>query len=154
MDEDDIDLSNVELSHYRLSKIKQQHLIMEASVPTYLVPGEGLGTATAKDKKEEFLSQLINRLNELFITDQLTNKDMVNYAHTIRDKVSENGLVMQQINNNSAEQAMLGDFGKAIDDAVMGSSEAHQNQMMQILSDPIKAQGFSKLIFDMLTLAA
>jgi type I restriction enzyme R subunit len=154
VDEDDIDLSNVELSHYRLSKIKQQHLIMEASAPTYLVPGEGLGTATAKDKKEEFLSQLINRLNELFITDHLTNKDMVNYAHTIRDKVSENGLVMQQINNNSAEQAMLGDFGKAIDDAVMGSSEAHQNQMMQILSDPVKAQGFSKLIFDMLTLTA
>jgi type I restriction enzyme R subunit len=35
----------------------------------------------------------------------------------------------------------------------MDSSAAQQNQMMQILSDPVKAKGFSKLIFDMLTLA-
>lgn len=34
---------------------------------------------------------------------------------------------MSQINNNTAEQAMLGDFSKAIDDVVMDSSEAHQN---------------------------
>jgi type I restriction enzyme R subunit len=155
VDEDDIDLSNVELSHYRLSKIKQQHIKLQIDDPdNKLAPGEGMGSGSGKDKKEEFLSQLINRLNELFITDQLTEKDTVNYAHTIRDKVSENSLVMEQINNNSAEQAMLGDFGKAIDDAVMDSSAAHQNQMMQILSDPVKAQGFSKLIFDMLTLAA
>jgi len=123
---------------------------MEASAPAYLAPGEGLGTATAKDKKEEFLSQLINRLNELFITDQLTEKDMVNYAYTIRDKVSENDRVMQQIRNNSSEQAMLGDFSTAIDDAILGSSDAHQNQMMQLLSDATKAAGFSKLVFDLL----
>jgi hypothetical protein len=29
-----------------------------------------------KDKKEEYLSQIINRLNEVFVTDQLTDKDM------------------------------------------------------------------------------
>jgi type I restriction enzyme R subunit len=40
---------------------------------------------------------------------------------------------MHQINNNTAEQAMLGDFPKAIDDAVMDSSDADQNQMMQVL---------------------
>ncbi len=79
---------------------------------------------------------------------------MINYAYTIRDKFSENQLVMQQIANNSAEQAMLGDFAKAIDDAVLDSSEAHQNQMMQLLSDPVRTKGFSKLIFDLLTLAA
>lgn len=60
---------------------------------------------------------------------------------------------MQQIASNSAEQAMLGDFAKAIDDAVLDSSEAHRNQMMQLLSDPVKAKGFSKLFFDLLTLA-
>jgi type I restriction enzyme R subunit len=153
VDEDEIDLSNVELSHYRLSKIKQQSLIMEANSPAYLTTGEGVGTASPKDKKAEYLSQLISRLNELFITDQLSEKDMVNYAYTVRDKVSENSLVMQQIKNNSSEQAMLGDFSKAIDDAVLDSSDAHQNQMMQLLSDPAKAAGFSKLIFDMLKLA-
>jgi type I restriction enzyme R subunit len=47
---------------------------------------------------------------------------------------------------------MLGDFSIAIDDAVLDSSDAHQNQMMQLLSDPAKAAGFSKSIFDMLKL--
>lgn len=151
VDEDVIDLHDVELSHYRLSKIKQQSLQLEENCLEYtLEPGDGLGTAKAKDRKEELISQLISRLNELFITDKLTDKDLVNYAYTIRDKMLENAQVMLQMANNSPEQAMLGDFPKAIDDAILGSSEAHQNQMMQLLSDSRKADGFAKVVFDLL----
>jgi len=150
LEEDDIDLNSVVLSHYRLSVIRQQDLVMEAEGGYELEPGEGLGSATAKDKKEELLSKIINRLNEIFIMDELTEKDMVNYAYTIRDKVSENALVMSQVNNNTAEQAMLGDFSKAIDDAVMDSSEAHRNQMMQLLSNPARAASFAKVVFELL----
>ncbi len=154
MEEDSIDLSSVLLSHYRLSKIRQQDLKLQQDTDEYqLKPGEGLGTASAKDKQEEFLSQIISRLNELFIIDHLTEKDLVNYAYTIRDKVSENALVMKQIANNSPEQAMLGDFIKAVDDAVIDSSEVHQNQMMQLLSDPAKSARFAKVVFDLLKLA-
>lgn len=45
---------------------------------------------------------------------------------------------------------MLGDFTKAVDDAVMDSSDAHQNQMLQLLADSAKAEGFAKLVFDLL----
>ena len=151
MGEDEIDLSSIVLSHYRVSKIRQQNLIMQESEEYKLVPGDALGTAKAKDKKVEFLSQIVYRLNELFITDALTENDMVNYAYTIRDKLKENNIVMQQIENNSAEQAMLGDFSKAIDDAILDSSDAHQNQKIQLLSDPMRAKKFSQLIFDLLT---
>jgi len=75
---------------------------------------------------------------------------MVNYAYTIRDKVRENAAVMSQIQNNTAAQAMLGDFSKAMDDAVISSANAHQNQMMQLLSDPSKAVAFSRIVFDLL----
>jgi len=149
--EDDIDLNNVVLSHYRLSEIRRQDLkLCEDTADYKLTPGEGLGTAKAKDIKEELISQIISRLNELFITDQLTDKDLVNYVYTIRDKVSENKLVMAQIANNTPEQAMLGDFPKAVDDAVMDSNEAHHNQMIQLLSDPSKAAGFARVVFDLL----
>ncbi len=151
IEEDDIDLHSLVLSHYRLSEIRKQDLVMEPDSPDYtLTPGEGLGSAKPKEKEEELLSQIILRLNELFITDHLTEKDLVNYAYTIRDKVSENALVMSQIANNTPEQAMLGDFTKAIDDAVMDSSDAHQNQMLQILSDPAKAASFARVVFDLL----
>ncbi|MES9882272.1 MAG: hypothetical protein ABW185_15480, partial [Sedimenticola sp.] len=108
LDEDDIDLHNVVLSHYRLSKIRQQDINMKEDAAEYLSPGDGLGSAKAKERNEELLSQIIGRLNELFITDHLTEKDLVNYAYTIRDKVRENALVMKQIANNSPEQADAG----------------------------------------------
>jgi len=96
------------------------------------------------------LSQIIARLNEMFVTDELTEKDMVNYLYTIRDKVSENKLVMSQIKNNSPEQALLGDFSEAVDDAVMNSREVHINQMTQYLNSTELAAKFQRAIFDML----
>jgi len=153
-EEGDIDLSNVVMSHYRLSKIRQQDIQLKEDAADYeLVPGDAVGTAKAKDPKEEFLSQIISKLNELFITDMLTDQDMVNYLYTIKDKMKENTLVMKQIDNNTPEQAMLGDFPKALMDAIMDSGEAHENQMMQLLSNPDKANGFSRLVFDLLKLA-
>lgn len=153
-EESDIDLSNVVMSHYRLSKIRQQDIQLKEDAADYkLVPGDAVGTAKAKDPKEEFLSQIIARLNELFITDMLTDQDMVNYLYTIKDKMKENTLVMKQIDNNTPEQAMLGDFPKALMDAIMDSGEAHENQMMQLLSNPDKTAGFSRLVFDLLKLA-
>ena len=152
-EETDIDLSNVVMSHYRLSKIRQQDIQLKEDAADYeLVPGDAVGTAKAKDPKEEFLSQIISKLNELFITDMLTDQDMVNYLYTIKDKMKENTLVMKQIDNNTPEQAMLGDFPKALMDAIMDSGEAHENQMMQLLSNPDKANGFSRLVFDLLKL--
>lgn len=149
--DDEIDLSNIEMSHYRLSKLRQIDIELQAnSTEHQLEPSNDVGSATAKDKKEDFLSSIIHRLNEVFVTDKLTDQDMINYANTIADKVYENNGVMSQIANNTREQAMLGDFPRAIDDAILGSHEAHREQMMQLLSDPSKAHVFGHLIFDML----
>ncbi|MBL4635247.1 MAG: hypothetical protein JKY56_15385, partial [Kofleriaceae bacterium] len=115
-----------------------------------LVPASAIGTGKAKSKDEELLSLIITRLNELFVTDELTDGDLINYALTISDKLLENEAVMKQIDNNSPEQAMLGDFADALDDAVMDSADAHQNQMMQVLNDKTIQAGFGRIVFDML----
>ena len=149
--EDDIDLDNVVMSHYRLSKIRQQDIELKEDALDYkLEPSSDMGSAKAKDKKEEFLSQILSKLNELFITDNLSDGDLINYAYTVRDKLAENDTVMKQIENNTAEQALLGDFPQAIDDAVIDSNEAHQEMMMQYLSNPEVARGFARVVFDML----
>jgi len=99
---------------------KTQEIIFKNDMIKQLVAsGCLLGTAKAKDPKEESLPQIISKLNELFITDMLTDQDMVNYLYTIKDKVKENTLVMKQIDNNTSEQAMLGDFPKALMDAIV-----------------------------------
>jgi type I restriction enzyme R subunit len=150
-EEDEIDLGNVTLSHYRLSKIREQDLKLNDEAGEYgLDPSNDVGSAKAKDKKEEYLSIILRRLNDLFITDELTDGDMLHYLQTVADKVGENERVMHQIRNNASEQAFLGDFPQAVDDAVMDSSDAHQNQMMQYLSSPQVAQGFAREVFNML----
>ena len=75
---------------------------------------------------------------------------MINYAITIRDKLSENKLVMTQIANNSPEQAMLGDFWNCAENAIFDSSQAHENQRMQLLKDASKMDAFMRILFDML----
>lgn len=154
IDEEEVDLSHVVLSHYRLSKIKQQDLLLSEEKGNYgLKPGEGLGTARARDPKEAFLLEIIARLNELFITDKLTDQDLVSYAFTVRDKVRENERVMSQLANNSDEQALLGDFPKAVEDAILDSGEAYENQKLQLLSDPKKAAAFARVMFDLVKMA-
>ncbi len=76
---------------------------------------------------------------------------MVSYAYTIRDTMTDNARVMNQIQNNTPEQAMLGDYPKALEEAIMDSGEAHSNQMMQLLGDPQKSKDFAQVVFDMLT---
>ena len=57
---------------------------------------------------------------------------------------------MNQIANNSPEQALLGDFPSALDEAVMESGDAHQNQMTQYLNSKELQVGFQRVVFDML----
>tara|TARA_R100000935_G_C2841765_1_gene171553 strand:- start:12026 stop:15283 length:3258 start_codon:yes stop_codon:yes gene_type:complete len=150
VDDDTLDLDNVALSHYRLSKIKQQNLGLVTNGGEGLMPGAGLGTGVAKDKTEEFLSLIIQRLNDLFAGEDLSDDDMLNYARTVSDKVRENSRVMTQIANNTREQAMLGDFLKAMDDAVLDSAQAHQKQQMRILTETGNRRPFAEIIYDIL----
>lgn len=154
-EDDPVDLSSVQLSHYRLSKIKQQDLLLvKEGADTGLYVAEGLGTGKARSKEEVWLSEIIARLNELFVTDGLTEKDLINYAYTLRDKVSENESVMNQIANNSPEQALLGDFAGAMDDAVMESAEVHKNQMMQYLNSKTVQASLQRVVLDLLLAGA
>ncbi|PUB15383.1 type I restriction endonuclease subunit R [Yoonia sediminilitoris] len=150
IDEDELDLGDVALSHYRLSKIKQQNLRLASDAAEGLQPGSGLGSGKARDKQEEFLSQIIERLNEIFAGDGLTEDDMINYARTIKDKVQENQKVVTQIANNTREQALLGDFPKAVEDAILNSNEAQQKQMLKLLSMSDKFTDFINTIYDMM----
>jgi len=149
-DEEDIDLSSVVLTHYRLSKIREQNLVLHDKEGEYKInPGSDVGTGKARDKEELFLSAIIERLNEIFNTDGLTSKDMLNYAYTLLDKIKENKRVIAQFENNSPEQAILGDYPIAFDNAVMESGAAHENQMLQCLSDPKVSEGIKQIVFEM-----
>lgn len=150
VDEPEIQLDHLALTHYRISTQGRRHLKLDPGVGGKLKPGDATGTAVARDRKEALLSKIIERLNQIFDTDGLTDADMIHYTYTIRDKIRENERVMAQIANNDMDQALLGDFPKAMNDAIMDSSQAHQNQMMQLFSSTAKKELFAKLVMELL----
>ncbi len=60
---------------------------------------------------------------------------------------------MTQVANNTREQAMLGDFEKAVEDAILDSSEVHQKQMMKLLSNPESGSIFAGIIYELVKAA-
>ena len=151
---DQIDLSGVELTHYRLQKQREQDLKLREEAGEKLKPGDEFGSGKSRNKEMEFLSQIIGRMNDLFAADNLSEADLVSYARTIADKIQENESVMSQVNNNTPEQTMLGDFPKAVEEAVLASGDAHNELMTQFLSNRAVQLGFGKLILEMLTKSA
>jgi len=145
--EDDIDLTNIAMSHYRVSKLHQQDLKLKEGSGE-LEAGGGGGTAKPKDQKEELLSKVINRLNEVFAGEDFTDKDMINFQNTIWDKVTENEIVVKQFSNNSTDQIMLGGYPDAAMDALFESQEAYQGMTMHLLSNPDQFKKFIRLMLD------
>ena len=145
--EDEVDLSNIVMSHYRVSKLHQQDLRLQEGSGE-LETGGGAGTATPKDKKEELLSKVINRLNEVFAGEDFTDKDMINFQNTIWDKVTENEIVVKQFSNNSTDQIMLGGYPDAAMDALFESQEAYEGMTMHLLSHPDQFKKFIRLMLD------
>ncbi|PKG86300.1 restriction endonuclease subunit R [Colwellia sp. 75C3] len=152
--EDDIDLSDVAMTHYRLHEQREANLQLGHKVgeepASYLAPTKESSGATPKDAQTELLNEIISRMNDLFVEDGLTEGDMINYANTIAGKVAENETVMDQLRNNTKEQAMLGAFPESINDAVIQSMGVHENMAMKVLSNEAVAKGFAELMFDVL----
>lgn len=147
--EEDVDISSLELTHYRLNKIREQELKLDDEGEA-LEPGKELGMGKAREPEKELLSQIILRMNELFAGDNLTDKDRINYAHTIKDKVMENERVVEQVEHNSRDQVLLGDFPQAVQDAVMESMGAHNDIASQYLRDDDVARRFMEVILDLI----
>lgn len=142
---DDIDISLVELSRYQLHKQKEQSIILEGGEELKGITA--VGSATPKDPEKVFLTQVIESLNNLF-SGNFTDDDVYNYARTISDKIKEDTVVIEQINNNNKEQAMLGGFADRLNDAVIDSLDIHQSMATQVLSEERIRKGLANIVYD------
>lgn len=141
-----IDVSLVELTHYKLHKQKANDIPLVGEGELSGIEGGG---AVARDPEKELMSEIVSEMNDLF-EGELTDDDMLNYARTIRDKMVENSKVMQQVSNNSKEQAMLGGFKVAFDDAIISSLDVHQNMAKQVLSEHKVREGLADIVYGLI----
>jgi len=88
-------------------------------------------------------------MNALF-EGKLSDVDMLNYARTIKEKVMENAKVVDQVNNNTKEQAMMGGFSEAINDAVIDSLDVYQNLATQVFGEERIRTGFANIVYELI----
>jgi len=145
--DDDVDLSDIELTHYRLAKKREEQIKLE-NEDGALRPASD-ESAKPKDRETERLSEIIERMNQLF-EGEFSDGDALSYARTIMTKLRENDRVMTQLQENSREQAMKGDFPTAVEDAVIESMETHTELAQQFLSKKQVKDGFARLVMDLM----
>ncbi|UWH26820.1 hypothetical protein KW556_15720 [Aeromonas veronii] len=150
LEEDEIDLSAVMLTHYNLKAKRTQDLKLKEDAEGYGLKGiSALGSAAPKEEKKDFISELLARMNDLFGV-EVTEGDKLDWLHGMASKLSENETLMEQVNNNDRDAIMLGDYPKAVDEAVIARMDTQQGMSLDYLSAPEKAVALQHLLLDLL----
>ena len=84
---EDIDLSEVVMTHYKLNEVRQQRIVLEPNKVGYVTGVTAIGGHNPREQDYEKLSQIIARLNELFVGEDLTDDDKVNWLNSLASKV-------------------------------------------------------------------
>ena len=103
----------------------------------------------AHEPEKELLSYVLSEMNSLFQGD-FSSDDMLNYARTLKDKMAENEKVLEQVQNNTQEQAMMGGFKASISDAVIENMETQGEMATEALSQDRVMQGLANIVYRML----
>lgn len=126
--------ADVKLTHFRLQKLGEQKLDLEAGEAVKLTPSTGAGAKTTATEDEVQLREIVEKMNDLF-SGNLTEADLVGYVTTMKGKLLENEKLADQAASNSEEQFALGDFRDILTDIVIEGQEAHNAIADQLLKD-------------------
>lgn len=133
---EEIDLSKVKLTHYNLRNLGTQRPDLKAGDAEKLQPITAAGMGSMQEKVKARLSEIIERVNELFEGD-LTDDDKLIYVnHVLVGKLLESKDLQQQAKGNSlARFGESPDLENALVDAVIAARSAHQKLSDQALAD-------------------
>jgi type I restriction enzyme R subunit len=146
---DEIDLSDVQLTHYHLRKKGEQTIPLTSADGKALDPAFGdLGTTNSPKTAEEALfSEIIQKVNKLFEGDQLTDADAVAVFNHVAGKMLESESLKEQAEANSEQQfGASPDFKKVLEEAVIACFENHQSMTKQILTNDRIRESFADLL--------
>jgi type I restriction enzyme R subunit len=151
LDSDTVDISELELTHYRLTKQKEHELRLEGEGdPDGLDPIIGVGTGKPHDPEKKSLSEIIEKLNDIFGA-EVSDEDQLHFANGIADRVRRDAAVMAQVNSHSTEQVMHGLFPKRLTDLVLDSMNDQEKLSMEVLDNEDSQKAFASLILRLIT---
>ena len=150
LEQEEIDVSELSLTHYRLTKRQEQQLrLADQEGEHSLEPGSSIGSGKAHDPEKKRLSEVIQSLNDLFGA-EVEDEDQVAFLNTIAQRISRENDVMAQVNNHSAEQVMHGLFPKQVTDTVINAMSDHEKLSLSVLDSKDSERQFAMLVLKLL----
>lgn len=129
-----VDLSKLELVRYKLKDKGTRDLPLVNGEYPKLPPMSASGSGQVQEKEKLYLSQIVEKVNELFGTDT-TDGDKLSWLNSQREKLLESEVLVQQAANNSKEQfASSPDLTRVFIDALIDSHSAQGNLSLQALN--------------------
>ncbi|MBK59569.1 MAG: restriction endonuclease subunit R [Pseudomonas sp.] len=151
LQQDDVDVGELQLSHYRLSKRAEHQLRLSEEDGEYqLKPGSDVGSGKPHDPEKKRLSEIIEALNDIFGA-EVSDDDQLQFLTGIAQRISRQEDVMAQVNNHSVEQVMHGLFPKRVLDTVLDAMTDHEKLSLEVLDNETKSRAFALVILKMLT---
>jgi type I restriction enzyme, R subunit len=143
-----IDLSKVVLTHHAIKARAPSPMILGGESPM-LPPIEGSGSGLVRERKTAYMSEIIEKLNDLFHGD-LTDQDRLVYVNDVLlGKLLESETLRQQAANNSRQQfAASPDLNTELLNAIMGALDAHSAMSTQALNSPEVQRGLKDILLN------
>lgn len=146
LDQEKVDLSDLALTHYRLTAQQKQSLKLAEQTGEYtLQPGQDMGTGTAHDPQKQRLAEIIEQLNALFGT-EVSNEDQVQFLEAIADRIRRQADVMAQIQHHSPEQVMHGIYPSRVSDTLLDFFSDNETLSTSLLGNPEIFHKFALLL--------
>ena len=150
LQQDDVDVGELQLSHYRLSKRAEHQLRLNEETGEYtLKPGSDVGSGKPHDPEKKRLSEIIEALNDIFGA-EVSDDDQLQFLTGIAQRISRQEDVMAQVNNHSVDQVMHGLFPKRVLDTVLDAMTDHEKLSLEVLDNETKSRAFALVILKML----
>ncbi|WP_299313504.1 type I restriction endonuclease, partial [uncultured Halomonas sp.] len=149
LEEETIDVSELELTHYRLTKREEKRLQLEVAEGNPLKPGTDIGSGKPFDPEKQRLAEIIDRLNEIFGS-ETRDEDQLHYAQGIAKRLQRDDALMAQVDQHDEAQVMHGLFPKKVTDAVLDALSDHEKLSMPLLEDEETGRQFALLILKLL----
>lgn len=154
LQQDDVDVGELQLTHYRLSKRAEHQLRLSEEGGEYtLKPGSDVGSGKPRDPEKKRLSEIIDALNDIFGA-EVSDEDQLHFLTGIAERISRQEDVMAQVNNHSVDQVMHGLLPKRVIDTVLDAMTDHEKLSLEVLDNETKSRAFALVIYKMLKVLA
>ncbi|MEK6789878.1 MAG: type I restriction endonuclease [Pseudomonadota bacterium] len=151
LDDEEVDVGELQLTHYRLTKRAEHQLRLNEEGGDYgLDPASAVGSGKAHDPEKKRLSEIIEALNDIFGA-EVSDEDQLQFLTGIANRISRQEDVMAQVNGHSVEQVMHGLFPKRVLDTVLDAMTDHEKLSLEVLDNETKSRAFALVILKMLT---